>query len=113
MNYIRNSVQLMGHLGKEVDLKTFDSGKSKASFSIATNDYYKNNKGEKITETQWHNIVAWGKLATNMQSTLKKGSQVVIRGKLTSRSYEDNTGTKKYISEIIASEFVSMDYKEQ
>ncbi len=112
MNYIRNSVQLMGHLGKEVDLKTFDSGKSKASFSIATNDYYKNNKGEKVTETQWHNIVAWGKLATNMQSTLKKGSQVVIRGKLTSRSYEDNAGTKKYISEIIASEFVSMDQKE-
>jgi len=103
----------MGHLGKEVELRTFDSGKSKASFSIATNDFYKNNKGEKITDTQWHNVVAWGKLASNMQNTLKKGSHVVIRGKLTSRSYEDSTGTKKYISEIVASEFVAIDNKEQ
>lgn len=103
---------MIGNLGKDVDLKTYDSGSSKASFSLATNDYYKNNKGEKVQDTQWHNVIAWGKLAENMKSFLSKGAQVVVRGKLVSRSYEDKKGEKRYVTEIVANEFVSLESKE-
>lgn len=112
MYNLRNSVQLIGNLGKEVDYRNFDSGSTKASFPLATNDYYKNNKGEKIQDTQWHNIVAWGKVAELMKSTLDKGSQVVIKGKLVSRSWEDENGTKRYVTEIVANEFLTMEKKE-
>lgn len=95
-----------------MEFRNFDSGSSKASFTIATNDYYKNNKGEKIQDTQWHNIVAWGKMAENMNSMLAKGSQIMVRGKLVSRSYEDKAGTTKYITEIVANEFVTFEKKE-
>lgn len=113
MNNLKNSVQLIGNLGKDVELHNYDSGKSKASFSIATNDYYKNNQGEKIQETQWHNVVAWGKLAENMKAIIGKGSEVIIKGKLVSRSYEDKTGIKKYITEIVANEFLSLARQEK
>lgn len=112
MNSIRNSVQLFGNLGKEVDLVNFDSGKMKAAFSLATNEYYKNNKGEKVQETYWHNVVAWGRLAENMKNVLDKGSQVFVKGKLVSRSYEDKSGSTRYITEIVANEFVSVTKKE-
>lgn len=112
MNTIRNSVQLIGNLGKDVELRKLDSGSVKASFSIATNDYYKNNKGEKVQETQWHNVIAWGKTAENMNAILSKGTQVLIKGKLESRSYDDKKGEKKYVTEVIANEFVCFDKKE-
>jgi len=112
MNNLKNVVQLIGNLGKDVELQSFDSGSSKANFSIATNDYYKNNKGEKIQDTQWHNVVAWGNVAENMTTMLTKGSQVIIKGKLTSRSYDDKDGNKRYITEVVASEFISLDKKE-
>lgn len=112
MNSLKNSVQLIGRLGKEVDLYNFDSGSIKASFSLATNEFYKNNKGEKTQDTQWHNVVAWGKLAENMKSFLDKGSEVLVKGKLVSRTYEDKSGDKKYITEIVANEFLTMDKKE-
>ena len=112
MNTIRNSVQLIGNLGKDVDFRNFDNGRSKAAFTIATNDYYKNNKGEKVQDTQWHNVVAWGRLAENMKNILEKGHEVLIKGKLVSRSYEDKEGTKKYITEVVANEFVAFAKKE-
>lgn len=112
MNTTRNSVQLIGNLGRDVDYKNFDNGKTKAAFTLATNEYYKNNKGEKIQDTQWHNIIAWGRIAENMKSILEKGSEVLVKGKLVSRSYEDNDGNTKYITEIIAKEFVSFTKKE-
>lgn len=112
MNTLRNSVQLVGHLGQEVKFYNFDSGTTKASFTLATNDYYKNNKGEKTKETQWHNIIAWGKMAENMKNLLDKGSQVLVKGKLTSRSYEDTNGQKRYVTEILANEFICFDKKE-
>ena len=89
MNTLRNSVQLVGNLGRDVEFKNFDSGSSRASFTLATNDFYKNNKGEKMQDTQWHNVVAWGRVAENMNSLLAKGSEVMIKGKLTSRSYDN------------------------
>jgi len=112
MNSLRNSVQLIGNLGRDVEYKNFDSGSTKASFALATNDYYKNNKGEKVQDTQWHNIVAWGKMAENMTAMLKKGSQVMVRGKLVNRSYEDKEGTMKYITEILVNEFLTLEKKE-
>jgi single-strand DNA-binding protein len=113
MNTLRNHVQLLGNLGKDIELTTFDSGSAKASFPLATSDYYKNNAGEKVQETYWHNIVAWGKNAEFMNTSLSKGSRVLIKGKLVSRSYEDKQGNKKYITEVLANEFVNLDAKKQ
>lgn len=112
MNNVRNSVQLIGNVGQAVKYYNFDSGSCKASFTLATNEHYKNNKGEKVQDTQWHNIIAWGKLADNMKTFLDKGSEVLVKGKLTSRSYETSEGEKKYITEIVAQEFVCFDKKE-
>jgi len=112
MNTLRNSVQLIGNLGRDVDFRNFDSGSSKANFTLATNAFYKNNKGEKIQDTQWHNIVAWGKMAESMNSILSKGSEVLVRGKLVSRSYDDKDGNKRYVTEIVANEFLTFEKKE-
>ncbi len=113
MNTLRNHVQLLGNLGRDVEFSTFDSGTKKASFTLATSEYYKNNAGEKVQETQWHNIVAWGKNAEFMNKSLSKGSKVLIKGKLVSRSYEDKSGNKRYITEVLANEFVGLDAKTQ
>lgn len=112
MNTIRNTVQLIGNLGKDVDLRNFDSGSTKAAFTIATNEFYKNKQGEKVEETQWHNIVAWGRLAENMKNMLNKGNQVLVKGKLVSRSYEDKDGVTRYITEVVANEFATFAKKE-
>ena len=100
MTNLRNSVKLIGHLGKDPEIRTFDSGKKMASFSIATTEKYKNQKGEKISDTQWHNLVIWGRLADVAGKYLKKGSEVAIAGKLVHRSYDTAGGEKKYITEI-------------
>lgn len=112
MNTLRNSVQLIGNLGKDVEIKSFENGKKLAKFSLATNEFYKNNKGEKVQETQWHNIVAWGKTAEFMEKSLSKGSEVAIKGKLTHRSYDDKDGGTRYISEIVAQEFMKITREE-
>ncbi|NNF35038.1 MAG: single-stranded DNA-binding protein [Saprospiraceae bacterium] len=112
MNSIRNTVQLMGHLGKDLELLTFENGNSIVKGTLATNDYYINNKGEKIEDTQWHNIIAWGKLAQSMSQILRKGNEVTVKGKLTHRSYQDKTGVKRYVTEIVVSEFVKVTRKE-
>ena len=112
MNTLRNSVQLVDNLGRDVEFKNFDSGSSRASFTLSTKDFYKNNKGEKMQDTQWHNVVAWGRVAENMNSLLAKGSEVMIKGKLTSRSYDNKEGEKKYITEIVVNEFMTLQKKE-
>lgn len=93
------------------EVKDLDSGKKLAKFSVATNDYYYNKDGERISETQWHNIIAWGKLAELVDNILKKGKEVALEGKLSNRSYEDSKGNKRYITEIIANEFVLLGKK--
>ena len=112
MNSLRNQVQLLGNLGKDVELKTLQSGSIKASFTLATDESYKDSKGKKVENTQWHNVIAWGKSAELMKSILSKGSKVLVRGKILNRSYDDKDGVKKYITEIQANEFVCMDTKE-
>jgi len=113
MNSIKNSVQLVGHLGKDVELKTFDNGKTLAKFTLATNEYYKNSNGEKMQNTEWHNITAWNKLAENMSKLLEKGNEVLVRGKLAHNSYEDEKGNKRYISQVVVNEFIKLTKKEE
>lgn len=112
MKTLKNSVQLIGHLGKDPDVRTFDGGKKKASFTIATNDSYKNQKGEKIEETQWHNLVIWGKLAEIAEKYLRKGNEIAIEGKLVHRTYENGSGEKKYITEVNVNDLVMLTKKQ-
>jgi single-strand DNA-binding protein len=112
MKNVRNFVQLIGNLGQDVDLKEFESGKKKASFSVAINDYFTSNDGQKTEKTEWHNIVAWGNLAEKMTVSLGKGDQVLIQGSISNRRYEDNSGATRYITEIIAGDFVKIAKKQ-
>lgn len=111
MYTIKNKVQLIGNLGNAPELKTIESGKKLARFSVATNESYVNAKGEKVKETQWHNLVAWGKLADVVEKYLNKGSEVVVEGKLLTRSYNDKEGNKKYITEIEVNELLMLGGK--
>ena len=111
MTNLRNSVKLIGHLGKDPEVKTFESGKKMATFSVATTDSYKNQKGEKIQDTQWHNVVIWGKLADVAGQYLKKGSEVAVEGKLVHRAYETTAGEKRYITEINVNEMLMLGRK--
>ena len=108
---IKNRVQLIGNLGAAPEVKNLDNGNKMARFTVATSDNYTNKKGEKVNETQWHNIVIWGKLAGIAEKYLEKGSQVVIDGKLTTRNYTDKEGVKKYFTEIVANELLMIDNK--
>ena len=112
MSTLRNKVQLIGNLGSNPEIITLDGGKKIAKFSIATNESYKNAQGEKVTDTQWHNVVAWGKTAELMEQLLTKGKEVMLEGKLTNRSWDDKDGNKRYITEIVANEFMLLSAKE-
>lgn len=106
MNNLRNKVQLIGRLGMDPEIKKLESGKKLAKFSIATTESYKNQKGERVEDTQWHNIVVWERNAEFAEKFLSKGKEIALEGKLTNRSYEDGNGIKKYITEIVANDFV-------
>ena len=108
MNALKNSVQLIGYLGQDPEIVNLESGSKLAKFSIATSDSYKNAQGEKVEDTQWHNVVAWGKTADIVESYLIKGKQVAIEGKLTHRSYETKEGEKRYITEIKCNELLML-----
>tara|TARA_Y100000992_G_C21109083_1_gene416383 strand:+ start:169 stop:576 length:408 start_codon:yes stop_codon:yes gene_type:complete len=99
-----NKVILLGNLGKDPEVRRLDDGRGVANFSLATSETYKNKSGEKVTNTEWHNIVLWSPLADIAENYLKKGSQVYIEGKIANRSYEDKDGVKKYISEVVGRE---------
>lgn len=105
MNNLKNSVRLMGHVGQNPEVKSLSNGKKLSRFSIAINESYKNEAGEKVTDTQWHNITAWGKQAELVEKLLKKGSEVAIEGKLTNNSYVDKEGVKRYVTDIVLNEF--------
>jgi single-strand DNA-binding protein len=108
MSTLRNKVQLIGNLGNTPEIITLESGKKLAKFSLATNENYKNAKGEKVTDTQWHNIVAWNKTAEIIEKYLEKGNEVAIEGKLTYRSYETKEGDKRYVTEIVCNELLML-----
>jgi single-strand DNA-binding protein len=111
MNTLKNRVQLIGNLGMDPEMKSFANNKKMAQMRIATSDSYRGADGKRVVNTQWHNVVAWGNLADLIERYLHKGGKVAIEGKLVHRSYEDKTGTKKYISEIVANEMVMLDNK--
>ncbi len=100
MNALQNKVQLIGNLGNNPDVRNTESGRKMARISIATNENYRNAKGETVKETQWHNAIAWGKNAELAEKYLIKGSQVAIEGKLVNRNYVDKDGIKRYITEV-------------
>ncbi|HHB52245.1 MAG TPA: single-stranded DNA-binding protein [Saprospiraceae bacterium] len=104
MNTMKNSVLLIGQLGTNPEIRKFDNS-TKVHFRLATHDYYTNKEGEKTEKTEWHNIVAWGKLAENMDRFLQKGQKVAIRGKLTHRQYEDKNGQTRDLTEIVTNDF--------
>ncbi len=108
---LRNKVTLIGFTGKEVETVNFENGGMKISVSLATNDHYTNAKGEKVEETQWHNLVAFGKTAEIFQKYVPKGKEIAIEGKLTYRSYDDKDGVKRYITEIRVDELLLLGSK--
>ncbi|MDF2157259.1 single-stranded DNA-binding protein [Algoriphagus sp. CAU 1675] len=111
MNALRNRVQLIGHLGGKVEVKTLDSGKKVGKVSLATHETYKNQKGEKVTETTWHNLVIWGKQVEILEKYTDKGSEIAVEGKLTNRDYTDKEGIKRNITEVVVSDLLLMGNK--
>ncbi len=111
MYALKNKVQLIGNLGNKPEIRILDSGKKMARFSVATNENYRNANGDKITETQWHNLVAWGKVAEIAEKFLTKGTEVAIEGKLVNRNYTDKEGIKRYTTEVQVNELLLLGEK--
>src|ERR1700741_1050202 len=111
MNSLRNKVTLIGNLGNNPEIKTMDNNKKYARISVATNETYKNKKGEKVIETTWHNVIIWGGLAEVTEKFLKKGQEVCVEGKLVNRTWTDKEGVKRYTTEIHAYDFVMLGNK--
>lgn len=111
MNALRNKVQLIGRLGKDAEVVTFDDGKVKARFPVATNEVFKNHEGDKVERTQWHDVVTWGGLAEVAAQYLKKGAEVAVEGRLTYRTYEDGQGHTRYVTEVVANEMLMLEKK--
>ncbi len=111
MNNLRNKVQLIGNLGADPEIKAINGGSKLAKFSMATSESYKNAKGEKVTETQWHNVIAWGKTAAFVEKYLVKGIEVVVEGKLINNNYTDKNDIKRYSTEIQVSDVLIVSHK--
>jgi len=111
MNTLKNSVRLVGNLGMDPEVKSFDNDRKLAKIAIATNEIYKNDKGEKVTDTQWHNLILWGTQAKLAEQILRKGDEIAIEGKLASRSYVDKDGIKRYVTEVVVNEFLKIGQK--
>jgi single-strand DNA-binding protein len=106
MNSLKNRVTLIGNLGQDPETKTIETGKKVTTFTLATDDGYKNAEGQKVNETTWHNIIAWNGLAEIAGKYLKKGRQVAVEGRIVYRSYEDKKGVTKHITEIVLNDLV-------
>ena len=100
MTNIRNRVSLIGRIGKETEVSVIKNDRKIAKSTLATNDYYYNNEGDKVEDTQWHNIVFFGKNAEIAEKHIKKGQKLALNGKVINRSYEGKDGEKKHVSEI-------------
>src|SRR4051812_24328099 len=96
-----NKVILVGNLGKDPEIRSIENGRKVSNFTLATTESYKDKNGERVDQTEWHNVVFWGPIADVIERYLKKGSQIYVEGKIRTRSYEDKDGVKKYITEIL------------
>jgi len=106
MKNMKNKVQLIGNVGQEPEVKTLGEGKKVANITLATNDYYINDKGDKVEQTEWHRVTAWGKVAEIIEKYVTKGKEIAIEGKLTYRSYDDKEGNKRYVTEVVANDIL-------
>jgi len=111
MNNLKNKVQLIGNIGQTPEIRTFDNGNKVANFTMATNEQFTNTKGEKITNTQWHNLVAWGKTAEIVENYIKKGTEIAIDGKIQYETYDDKDGNKRYTTKIQVNEILMLGTK--
>ena len=112
MNALKNKVQLIGNLGMDPEIKILEGDKKLAKMSIATNNSYKNAQGELVKETQWHNLIAWGKTAEIFEKQIKKGREIAVEGKLINRNFIDKEGLKRYVTEIQVNEVLILGNKE-
>lgn len=113
MSSIRNRIQLIGNLGADPEIKAMESGRKLAKFSVATNEIYRNQEGDLVTETQWHRLIAWGRTAEVAEEFLKKGSEVAVDGKIQTRSYTDSEGEQKYLTEVVVNELLMTGSKKK
>lgn len=111
MKTLKNKVQLIGNVGENPKIHTFENGKKVVRFSLATNNYFFKEE-EKVQQTEWHNLVAWGKQADLIEKYVTRGSEIAIEGKLTSRSYENSEGHKQSVTEILIHEILLLGSKE-
>ncbi len=107
-----NKVILIGNLGKDPEIITFETAK-KATFPLATTEYFKNKEGQKIEQTEWHNIVCWRGLADVAERILTKGAQIYIEGRLQSRTWEDKEGNKRHVTEVVADNLLLLSKRQQ
>ncbi len=106
-----NKVILVGHLGRDPEVRTFESGSKRASFSLATSEYRKDKDGNRIEQTEWHNIICWRTLAENAEKYLQKGKMIYLEGRLRTRNWDDANGVKHYITEVEANTFTILSPK--
>jgi len=111
MRTLVNKVQLIGNLGEDPIVKELDNDKVVAKFSMATNESYKSKDGEKVTDTQWHKVVAWGKIARIVEQYLHKGDKVAIEGRLSHRSYDGDNGIKRWVTEVVVTDLLMLSSK--
>jgi single-strand DNA-binding protein len=103
---MKNSVQLIGNVGNDPEIQTLENGNKMVYLNIATNDRFTDDKGEKVEQTEWHRVIAWGKIAETIEKYVAKGKEIGVEGKLTHRSYEDKNGEKKFITEVVVHELL-------
>ena len=108
MNALRNKVQLIGRLGQDPEIITFDDGNKMAKFSMATDDSYKDKSGNKVERAYWHSVIVKGGLVNVVENYVTKGQEIAIEGKLTNRSYDDKEGNKRYVTEIFCNELLML-----
>lgn len=108
MNALRNKVQLIGHLADKVETKILESGKIIGHVNLATNERYRNQKGDTVNETTWHRLVIWGKHAEILEKYTNKGSEIAVEGKINNRTYTDKDGIKRHVTEIVVNDFLFM-----
>ena len=112
MSTIKNRIQLIGHVGNSPEVQSFENGKRLARISLATNDFYYNAEGTKVQQTDWHNLIGWGKQANIIERYVTKGKEIAVEGKLISRSYESKSGEKKFITEVVVHEILLLGEKD-
>ena len=112
MSTLRNKVTLVGRPGMAPEVKDLDNGNKLARVKLATSESYKNKQGERVENTQWHNIVAWGSTAGLFEKYVKKGQEIMVEGKLVTRSYDGKDGEKRYVTEIEVSDLLFLGKKD-